>query len=116
MRPRQGADYLECDATVTRDLRLVCSHEPWIGLVSNVANNSAGGPEHPDFSDRVRRYDMAGGDEGTYDWMEVRRGIELEEVLGFVVVMCAWLVVFRIQRTFYSNCGQFCSLTERLVQ
>ncbi len=90
MRPRQGADYLECDATVTRDLRLVCSHEPWIGLVSNVANNSAGGPEHPDFSDRVRRYDMAGGDEGTYDWMEVRRGIELKKVLGFVVVMCAW--------------------------
>ncbi len=48
----QGADYAECDVVVTRDLVLICSHEPWISLVSNVANNSMGGPEHKDFAGR----------------------------------------------------------------
>ncbi len=49
-----GADYIECDVVMTKDLVLICSHEPWIGLVSNVADTSLGGPARPDFSDRYR--------------------------------------------------------------
>ena len=30
---KQGADYIECDVEVTKDLKLVCSHEPWISEV-----------------------------------------------------------------------------------
>ena len=33
MAIEQGADYIECDVEVTKDLKLVCSHEPWISEV-----------------------------------------------------------------------------------
>ena len=43
----------------------MCSHEPWISQISNVAN--ADGDPHPDFSSRLRTYDMD-DDDPTYNW------------------------------------------------
>ena len=31
----QGADYIECDICVTKDLKLVCLHESWLGSVTD---------------------------------------------------------------------------------
>ena len=31
----QGADYIECDVCVTRDLQLICLHESWLGTVTD---------------------------------------------------------------------------------
>ena len=33
-----GADFIECDIQVTKDLQLVCSHDQWIKDVCNVEN------------------------------------------------------------------------------
>ena len=57
----QGADVIECDVTVTKDLILVCSHEPWIEEVSNV-DDMTNGPAHEDFSDRENVYNMDDSD------------------------------------------------------
>ncbi|TRY67191.1 hypothetical protein TCAL_09237 [Tigriopus californicus] len=53
----QGADLVECDIVVTKDLQLVCSHEAWIDAVSNV-NNSTSEPQHEDFTNRITTYIM----------------------------------------------------------
>ena len=45
-----GADYIECDVQITKDLQLVCSHESWINEVCNVE-------DHTEFSNRMR-YDL----------------------------------------------------------
>lgn len=38
---KQGADYIECDVQVTKDLQLMCSHNPWISEVTlDLSNNS----------------------------------------------------------------------------
>ena len=29
----QGSDYIECDAQVTKDLQLICNHDPWISEI-----------------------------------------------------------------------------------
>ena len=42
-----GADYIECDVQVTKDLKLVCSHEAWINEVCDVEN-------HTEFSNRIK--------------------------------------------------------------
>ena len=42
-----GADYIECDVQITKDLKLICSHEAWINEVCDVEN-------HSEFSDRIR--------------------------------------------------------------
>ena len=42
-----GADYIECDVQITKDLKLICSHEAWINEVCDVENYS-------EFSDRIR--------------------------------------------------------------
>lgn len=34
----QGADVIECDVVVTRDLHLVCSHESWLNATTNIAD------------------------------------------------------------------------------
>ena len=31
----QGADYIECDISVTKDLQLVCLHDSWLGVVTD---------------------------------------------------------------------------------
>ena len=49
----QGADFVECDVTITKDLVLICSHEPWIGEVSNAEET---------FADRTATYDMDDAD------------------------------------------------------
>ena len=49
----QGADFIECDIQFTKDLHLVCSHEPWIEPKTNVDCFAPDcGPMHEDFSDR----------------------------------------------------------------
>ena len=45
-----GADYIECDVQITKDLQLVCSHESWINEVCNVEDQT-------EFSNRIR-YDL----------------------------------------------------------
>jgi len=40
-----GADYIECDVQITKDLHLVCSHEAWIKEVCNVE-------KHPELANR----------------------------------------------------------------
>ena len=49
----QGADFVECDVTITKDLVLICSHEPWISEVSNAEET---------FADRTATYDMDDAD------------------------------------------------------
>ena len=48
-----------------KDFVLVCSHEPWISQISNVALPD--GPPHANFSSRLKTYDMDDDDE-TYNW------------------------------------------------
>ena len=46
-----GADYIECDVQITKDLKLICSHEAWINEVCGVEN-------HIEFSNRIRSYNF----------------------------------------------------------
>ena len=55
-----GADYIECDVQITKDLHLVCSHEAWIKEVCNVE-------EHPEFGNRSNTYNMD-DDDPDFDW------------------------------------------------
>lgn len=45
----QGADMIECDLAVTKDLQLVCAHEPWLSETTDVGSR-------PEFADRKKRY------------------------------------------------------------
>ena len=51
----QGADYIECDVEVTKDLELVCSHEPWL---SSVIDKSL----YPEFTSRETTYEVMDDD------------------------------------------------------
>ena len=51
----QGADYIECDVEVTKDLELVCSHEAWI---SEVIEKSL----YPEFKSREKTYEIMDDD------------------------------------------------------
>ena len=51
----QGADYIECDIEVTKDLKLVCSHEPWL---SDVVNQAL----YPQFASREATYEVMDAD------------------------------------------------------
>ena len=44
-----GADFIECDIQVTKDLQLICSHDQWIKDVCNVEN-------FEEFSDRLTSF------------------------------------------------------------
>nr|XP_039257136.1 glycerophosphodiester phosphodiesterase GDPD5-like isoform X1 [Styela clava] len=46
---KQGADVIECDVAVSKDLKLLCAHESWLNLTTNV---------HfwPEFQNRSRTY------------------------------------------------------------
>ena len=48
---RKGADYIICDVQITKDLKLICSHEAWINEVCGVEN-------HIEFSNRIRSYNF----------------------------------------------------------
>ena len=56
----QGADYIECDVEITKDLQMVCSHEPWI---SEVVNMTA----YPQFQNRRRSY-VINDEDPDHDW------------------------------------------------
>jgi len=55
-----GADYIECDVQITKDLKLICSHEAWINEVCDVEN-------HSEFSDRIRSYNFD-DDDPNFNW------------------------------------------------
>jgi len=55
-----GADYIECDVQITKDLHLVCSHEAWIKEVCNVE-------KRPEFANRSNTYNMD-DDDPDFDW------------------------------------------------
>ena len=56
----QGADYIECDVEVTKDLKLVCSHEPWISQVVNMSR-------YPQFANRKTSY-VINDEDPNHDW------------------------------------------------
>ncbi|CAG5096162.1 Oidioi.mRNA.OKI2018_I69.XSR.g14498.t1.cds [Oikopleura dioica] len=55
----QGADFIECDVAVTKDLKLVCLHDAFLSTVTNVAKK-------PEFEDRKRTLKYNG--EEREDW------------------------------------------------
>ena len=57
---KQGADYIECDVEVTKDLKLVCSHEPWINEVVNMT-------QYDEFNDKERSY-VIDDEDPEHDW------------------------------------------------
>ena len=46
---KQGADYIECDVQVTKDLQLYCSHNPWLSKITQELSSDI------KFSGRKRR-------------------------------------------------------------
>ena len=56
----QGADYIECDVEVTKDLELVCSHEPWISQVVNMSG-------YPQFANKKTSY-VINDEDPNHDW------------------------------------------------
>ena len=56
----QGADYIECDVEVTKDLKLVCSHEPWISQVVNMSR-------YPQFANKKTSY-VINDEDPNHDW------------------------------------------------
>ncbi|CAK8686229.1 unnamed protein product [Clavelina lepadiformis] len=50
---QQGADVIECDLAVTKDLLLVCTHDSWLNDTTDVAS-------HLEFRDRVQTYRVDG--------------------------------------------------------
>ena len=56
-----GADYIECDLQLTKDLKLVCSHEAWIKEVSNVGRKYM-------FKDRLVKEHVFDDDDPKFDW------------------------------------------------
>lgn len=56
----QGADYIECDVEVTKDLKLVCSHEPWISQVVDMS-------KYPQFANKKTSY-VIDDEDPNHDW------------------------------------------------
>ena len=38
---KEGADFIECDVCITKDLKLVCRHESWLKKTTNIWENAA---------------------------------------------------------------------------
>lgn len=55
---KQGADVIECDLAITKDLKFICSHEPWLSETTDIAER---------FPDRKRTYNMDDDDEN-FNW------------------------------------------------
>ena len=47
----QGADYIETDITITKDDVLVCLHQPWLHLTTNIG-------KHTEFMNKRSTYDF----------------------------------------------------------
>ena len=60
MAIEQGADYIECDVEVTKDLNLVCSHEPWISEIVDM-------DQYPNFESRKTKYTI-NDEDPDHDW------------------------------------------------
>ena len=58
---RKGDDYIICDVQITKDLKLICSHEAWINEVCGVEN-------HIEFSNRIRSYNFD-DDNPNFNWI-----------------------------------------------
>ena len=67
-----GADYIECDVQITKDLQLICSHEAWIKDVCNVET-------FPEFADRLTTYNMD-DDDPDFDWNDKGQGGSLHQI------------------------------------
>ena len=67
-----GADYIECDVQITKDLQLICSHEAWIKDVCNVE-------DFPQFADRLTTYNMD-DDDPDFDWNDKGQGGSLHQI------------------------------------
>jgi len=60
MAAEQGADVIECDLALTKDLHFVCMHEPWLNRTTDVA-------DHPEFGHLLTTYEINDDDE-EFDW------------------------------------------------
>ncbi|XP_078481944.1 uncharacterized protein LOC100183504 isoform X1 [Ciona intestinalis] len=49
----QGADIIECDLAVTKDLKFICTHDSWLNATTDVSS-------HKEFDDRVNTYRIDG--------------------------------------------------------
>lgn len=56
MAAEQGADVIECDLALTKDLHFVCMHEPWLNRTTDVA-------DHPEFGHLLTTYEINDDDE-----------------------------------------------------
>jgi len=52
----QGADLIECDLAVTKNMTFVCAHEPWMSKNTDIANKT-------EFASRKQTYNMDDDDE-----------------------------------------------------
>ena len=102
----QGADYIECDVQVTKDLELVCSHEAWI---SEVIDKSL----YPEFKSREHTYEIM-DDDPTLNWNDQGN---ITDWFSFDFTLNELQQLGRIQRLkfrdpSFNNKETFCTLQE----
>lgn len=103
---QEGADVIECDVEVTKDLQLVCSHESWIREVCDVGS-------HPEFYDRRNTYTID-DDDPNFDWND--KG-EITDYFTFDLTLQELQTLKRKQvqpfrNPYYNGKYSFCTLQE----
>ena len=61
----QGADYVECDICITKDLQLICLHESWLDSVTDAAKVFA---NHTKTTNYIPRHDVYVTDHFSFDF------------------------------------------------
>jgi len=59
----QGADVIECDIAITKDHQLICAHDPFLNLTTDVADRT-------EFADKLATYNMD-DDDPNFNWNDV---------------------------------------------
>ena len=102
----QGADYIECDVEVTKDLQLICSHEQWL---KDIIDKSL----YPEFTSRETTYEIM-DDDPNMDWND--KG-NITDWFTFDFTLAEIMELRRIQRLdyrdpSYNNKEPFCTFQE----
>ena len=102
----QGADYIECDVEVTKDLELICSHEQWL---KDIIDKSL----YPEFTSRETTYEIM-DDDPNMDWND--KG-NITDWFTFDFTLAEIMELKRIQRLdyrdpSYNNKLPFCTFQE----
>ena len=88
----QGADYIECDVEVTKDLELVCSHEQWL---SDIIDKKL----YPEFADRQATYTIM-DDDPNMNWNDKGK---ITDWFTFDFTLAELKTIKRIQRLNYRD-------------